>query len=170
MAIKVTELKREFSHNDVILSDIKGASLDKIPTFYSGIYPELKDSKLEYVSTKNNVELYRFSKVGSKVVKNLSPKETSNTSSLKGSTGFKKVIEDYLSNRAATDELFAKTFLRSNKNLDDCVTYILNTVKKSGNTGFSDSEIFGMAVHYYDEEDLKPGPKVKAKVIINRSE
>ena len=35
------------------------------------------------------------------------------------------------------------------KNIDNCITYILNQVKKSGCCGFSDDEIFGMALHYY---------------------
>lgn len=41
--------------------------------------------------------------------------------------------------------------------MENCVLYILNQVKSSGRSGFSDAEIFGMAKHYYDEEDPTQG-------------
>jgi len=80
---------------------------------------------------------------------------------------FKQTIQDYLEKRAAADELFAATFKKEGKNIDDCVTYILNTVKESGSNGFADEEIFGMAVHYYDEDNIKVGSAVSGKVIVN---
>ena len=61
----------------------------------------------------------------------------------------------YLEQRAAEDALFAKNYRNPAKNIDDCVTYILNYVQKSGCNGFTDGEIYGQAVHYYDEKDRK---------------
>ena len=55
----------------------------------------------------------------------------------------------YLEQRAAEDALFAKNYRNPAKNIDDCVTYILNYVQKSGCNGFTDGEIYGQAVHYY---------------------
>ena len=49
----------------------------------------------------------------------------------------------YLEQRAEEDALFAKNYRNPAKNIDDCVTYILNYVKKSGCNGFTDGEIFG---------------------------
>lgn len=86
---------------------------------------------------------------------------------MKGTEEFKKTIKDYLDNRAKTDELFVKSYTKENKNIDDCVTYILNTVQKSGCNGFTDDEIFSMAVHYYDEDKIKIGGKSNAHVVIN---
>lgn len=87
---------------------------------------------------------------------------------MKGSDAFKNTIKGYLDNRAANDELFAPVYAKENKNLDDCVNYILGTVKASGCNGFADEEIFGMAVHYYQEDDIKVGPKVSAQhVVVN---
>ena len=86
---------------------------------------------------------------------------------MKGTDQFKNTIEIYLKNRAELDELFAETLKKENKNIDDCITYILNQVQKSGCNGFDDEEIFGMAAHYYDEDDLKPGAKINAKVVVN---
>lgn len=82
---------------------------------------------------------------------------------------FKIAIKQHLDQLAAKDELFAETLKKENKNLEDCCTYILNEVQKSGCNGFADSEIYGMAVHYYDEDDIKPGKKINAKVIVNHS-
>ncbi len=51
----------------------------------------------------------------------------------------------YLEQRAEEDTLFAKNYRNPAKNIDDCVTYILNYVQKSGCNGFTDGEIFGQA-------------------------
>lgn len=88
---------------------------------------------------------------------------------MKVSLSFKTAIQSHLNSMAASDPLFATTLKKPNKNIDDCITYILNQVKSSGCSGFSDDEIFGMAVHYYDEDDLKPGKKINAKVVVNHS-
>ena len=45
---------------------------------------------------------------------------------------FKRTIQAYLDNRAAEDKLFAANYNKPNKNIEDCVTYILNWVQKSG--------------------------------------
>ena len=74
---------------------------------------------------------------------------------MKGIEHFKSVIQCYLENRASYDELFAESFRKENKNIYECVTYIFNEVQKSGCSGFSDDEIYSMAVHYYDEDDIE---------------
>ena len=69
---------------------------------------------------------------------------------------FKEAIKSYLDERAGTDELFAKSYAKENKNLDECCSYIMGEAKKLGNAVcISDNEVFGMAVHYYDEDDIK---------------
>ena len=80
---------------------------------------------------------------------------------------FKEAIKTYLQELANTDALFAKTFSKPYKNINDCATFILNEVKKSGRMGFADEEIFNMAIHYYDEETVEIGTPLKAKVIVN---
>lgn len=87
---------------------------------------------------------------------------------MKGSEEFKKVIGAYLEKRAKEDALFSETFKKPHKNLDDCITYILNQVSASGCNGFADAEIFGMAVHYYDEDKLKNGKKFSGSVVVNQ--
>ena len=68
---------------------------------------------------------------------------------MKTTDHFKRTIQMFLEQRAAEDELFAKRYRNPAKNIDDCVTYILNYVQKSGCNGFSDGEIYGQAIHYY---------------------
>lgn len=86
---------------------------------------------------------------------------------MKGTEHFKRTIQSYLEERAKVDELFAKSYSKQNKNIDDCITSILNEVQKSGCNGFEDDEIFGMAVHYYDEDNLNVGEKISCDVVVN---
>lgn len=75
---------------------------------------------------------------------------------MKSSQDFKKAIQAYLDLRAKTDKLFAVSYAKTNKNLDDCCNYILGEAKKRGNAvAMTDEEVYGMAVHYYDEDDIK---------------
>ena len=68
---------------------------------------------------------------------------------MKVSEQFKSTIKAYLDNMAAVDSLFAPVYQKTTKNIDNCITYILNQVKKSGCNGFTDGEIYSQAVHYY---------------------
>lgn len=74
---------------------------------------------------------------------------------MKSTDAFKLAIKSHLDQLAQTDELFAKTYQKENKSLDECVKYIIQTVKKSGIVAYAEGEIYGMAVHYYDEDDIK---------------
>lgn len=82
---------------------------------------------------------------------------------------FEQVIKEYLDGYAKNDELFAGKYHNEKKNIADCCTYILNTVQKSGANGFTDEEVFGMAIHYYDEESIDIGERITAQVVINRT-
>jgi hypothetical protein len=88
---------------------------------------------------------------------------------MKTTNNFKNTIQSYLENRAKSDELFAASYAKPNKNIDECCNFILGEVQKSGCNGFSDDEIFGMAVHYYDEDDIKNVKPVNAKVVVNHT-
>ena len=86
---------------------------------------------------------------------------------MKGTDHFKRTIQMYLEQRAAEDVLFAKNYRNPAKNIDDCVTYILNYVQKSGCNGFTDGEIYGQAVHYYDENEIEVGKPIQCQVAVN---
>lgn len=88
---------------------------------------------------------------------------------MRASNGFKETILNYLTIRANTDDQFREKFENKKKNIDECVNFILNTVKESGCSGFDDEEIYGMAVHYYDEEDIPKNylKKIGGTVVVN---
>lgn len=86
---------------------------------------------------------------------------------MKASNHFKNTIKAHLDQRAETDVLFSFQYSKPEKNIDDCVTYILNEVKKSGCNGFADDEIYSMAVHYYDEDNIEVGKPMNAHVVVN---
>lgn len=69
---------------------------------------------------------------------------------------FNRAIKAYLDKRAEQDPLFAPKYANPKKSIDECCSYILGEARKRGNAvAISDEEVFGMAVHYYDEEDIK---------------
>ena len=80
---------------------------------------------------------------------------------------FKRTIQMFLEQRVAEDKLFAASYNKPNKNIDDCVTYILNYVQRSGCNGFTDGEIYGQAVHYYDEDEIEVGKPIQCQVAVN---
>lgn len=86
---------------------------------------------------------------------------------MKTTDHFKRTIQMYLEQRAEEDALFAKNYRNPAKNIDECVTYILNYVKKSGCNGFTDGEIYGQAVHYYDENEIEVGNPLQCHVAVN---
>lgn len=87
----------------------------------------------------------------------------------KGSMAFADTILQYLEKRAENDELFAVKFANPSKSVDDCVTYIINEVQRSGCNGFTDDEIFGKAVHYFEESEIEVGNPINCKVVVNHT-
>lgn len=83
-----------------------------------------------------------------------------------------KRIGNYLMERAKTDPSVANNLKKEKKSLNECWDYVLSEVAKtmyrSGNFGCAagdDEELFGLAVHYYDEDDIKFEPFKGAKVV-----
>lgn len=67
-----------------------------------------------------------------------------------GTEHFKQTIKAYLDERAKTDELYAVSYAKGNKNLEDCVTFILNQAKaiaQEGGCGMTDDEVYSLGVH-----------------------
>ena len=82
-------------------------------------------------------------------------------------TTFETTIQTYLENRAKTDSLFAETYRKANKSIEECIKYIYSQARKlakGGNAvGVDDATVYRWAVHYYDEDDIKVD-KVKERV------
>lgn len=88
----------------------------------------------------------------------------------------KQAIKSYLDNRAKTDELFAVSYAKTNKSIDECFNYVVGEAKKQGNAVYlPDDVVFGWAVHYYDEDDIKvnklpSGTRVSANTSVDLTE
>ena len=86
---------------------------------------------------------------------------------MKGTEHFKQTIKEYLDEKARTDKLFAASYAKESKNLDDCITFILNQVKASGCCGMTDDEVWSLAIHYYDEDNIDVGNPISCGVVVN---
>ena len=86
---------------------------------------------------------------------------------MKGTDHFKNIIKAYLDKRAQEDELFRAKYETTSRTIEDVVTYILNQVKASGCCGFSDDEIYSMAVHVIDEPSIEIGKPTNCSVVVN---
>jgi len=72
-----------------------------------------------------------------------------------------KVIADYLLTRDDIKDSLSK----ENKSLEECGQYILQEAQKKGSrVAMTDKEVFGLAVHYYDEDDITVKHTSKADV------
>ena len=67
---------------------------------------------------------------------------------------FKSKIQSYLEKRVEQEPEFKAKYDNPKKNLDEWFKYICSQVYESGCCGFDDDEVFSMAVHYYDEEEI----------------
>ena len=88
---------------------------------------------------------------------------------MKATEHFKQTIKAYLDERAKNDELFAVSYAKENKNMDDCVTFILNQVNRSKCMGLTDEEVYSLAVHFFDEDDIEIGNPIACNVIVNHT-
>lgn len=80
---------------------------------------------------------------------------------------FEQTIKDYLDDRATNDPLFRPVYETEGKSIKECAKFIYGLVKESGRTGFNDEEVYGMAVHYYQEQ-VEVSDISTPDVVINR--
>ena len=85
----------------------------------------------------------------------------------KGTKAFQDTIARYLMERAQTEPDFAMKLASPNKSMEQCVTYIINQVKKSGCCGFEDFEIYNWAMDYWDEVEVEVGEPINCNVVVN---
>lgn len=76
-------------------------------------------------------------------------------------TQFEDTIKNYLDGRAKEDSLFAETYKKENKSIEECCKYIIQQAQKmynkrvNGGIAIDRKTVYGWAVHYYDEDDIK---------------
>lgn len=76
-----------------------------------------------------------------------------------GAVSMEQAIKIYLDKRAKEDTLFAEVYKKANKSIKGCCKYIYSKARelaKGGNAvGVDDATVYGWAVHYYDEDNIK---------------
>lgn len=90
---------------------------------------------------------------------------------IKSSEGAARSIKKYLDELAAKDELFAKFYANPEKSMEQCLDFICTTVKSAQREFWDDSEIYGLAVHYYQEDnpgEITEGARNSGKIVYNR--
>ena len=88
---------------------------------------------------------------------------------MKGTQAFQDTIAQYLMARAENDPLVAVKLANPSKTMEQCCAYIIGEVKKSGCNGFADEEIFGWAMHYWDEPEIEVAEIPNCKVVENHT-
>lgn len=82
---------------------------------------------------------------------------------------FAEAIKSYLDRRASEDKMFAESYANPKKSIAECCDYIVSEVKRQNRTAMTDDEVYGLAVHYYDESDpgkIDKGAASRAKVVV----
>lgn len=90
-------------------------------------------------------------------------------SEFKGTDAFKEAIIAHLKDTARKDKLFLAALKKPAKNIDNCCTFIFNHVQKTRKIGYTNEEVFQLARHYYDEDNIEVGkPITSGEVIVNQ--
>lgn len=89
---------------------------------------------------------------------------------MKATKEFIDVIQSYLEGEAGKDEQFRNKWETSGKTAEQVCNYIMSEVSKSKRAGWADAEIYGMAKHFIDEDELKdPGTENGvSRVVVNK--
>lgn len=80
---------------------------------------------------------------------------------------FEKIIKDYIEKFAQGDAVFASKYEKSGKDIEGCCRYIKSEARKQAQNGcavIKDDEVFGWAVHYFDEGMTAPKDSPRAEV------
>ena len=80
---------------------------------------------------------------------------------------FEKIIKDYIEKFAQGDAVFASKYEKSGKDIEGCCRYIKSEARKQAQNGcavIKDDEVFGWAVHYFDEGMTAPKDSPIAEV------
>lgn len=80
---------------------------------------------------------------------------------------FENIIKEYIETACKSDEVLAGKYEKSGKDITGCCKYIKSEAKKKAKNGcavIADAEVFGWAIHYFDEGMTAPKDEVACKV------
>ena len=84
---------------------------------------------------------------------------------MKSSNAVVEVIRNYMEERCANDPILAIKFANPSKSIEKALNYVASEVKKSGLTIMDSDSVFGLVMHYYDE-NLDDVPNVNCKIAV----
>jgi hypothetical protein len=87
----------------------------------------------------------------------------------RGTELFKQRIKAHLDRMAEADPAFAAKYADPGKSIDGCADHIIAWVERQKRCGFDDDEIYGQAVHYYDEADTGDANHSPCRIVIDEA-
>lgn len=84
-------------------------------------------------------------------------------------SNFQIVIREYLDQLAEIDAEFAEKYRAKENKIEECCAYITSEMHKLAQNnviGVTDDEVFGLAIHYYLEDDLEVNMQSYNSVLI----
>lgn len=85
---------------------------------------------------------------------------------------FEKIIQEFIEKACKTDEVLAGKYEKSGKDIEGCCRFIKSEAKKQAKGGcavIEDAQVFGWAVHYFDEGLTAPKDSPRAEVKVSSS-
>ena len=73
-----------------------------------------------------------------------------------------EIIKKYLAQRCLTDDSLARNMKKDGKTIKGCCDYIIGQARKAAKKNVAmieDDVVYGWAVHYFDEDNLKEDTK-----------
>ena len=80
---------------------------------------------------------------------------------------FEQALKKYLDKHASENPPFAEKYANPKLSIEKCAGYIYKVVQDSNRHGFTDSEVYGIALHYYQEEITDEYKGAPPQVVIN---
>lgn len=84
---------------------------------------------------------------------------------MKSSNAVMDVVRNYMEERCASDPILAIKYANPAKSIEKALNYVASEVQKSGLTIMDSDSVFGLILHYYDE-NLEDVPNVNCKIAV----
>lgn len=88
-------------------------------------------------------------------------------SEMKSSNAVMDVVRNYMEERCASDPILAIKYANPAKSIEKALNYVASEVQKSGLTIMDSESVFGLILHYYDE-NLEDVPNVNCKIAVGK--
>ena len=84
---------------------------------------------------------------------------------MKSSNAVMEVVRNYMEERCASDPILAIKYANPAKSLEKALNFVAHEEQKSGLTNMDSDSVFGLILHYYDE-NLEDVPNVNCKIVV----